>query len=370
MKSVKLLYIGLFLLLIAPQLTNGQFIVKKTSGNATNTAQDGFYYALPQTVLKIDLTLEHIKKIPGPLADYATEYLGVNDYIRYSGNSLQLVHAEVTQLYEADPDQYYYVQFPAEKSKEEKATSIRLTNQGTLLGFGIEGNESREEVKEIEQTFLMMEGDEDFNYYADYNRMKKTDTVVRKISIDTITINRFLFKTSWVDKSSEEKAGEAARKIAEIREARFHLMSGYQEVNYGESIRYMDRQLLDMENKYLELFLGKEVKTVDHLTVYYIPKKEKLREILYDDPDGNPVEIIIQPEGATTALPEAPLEKSDNIYYRVPQKAMIKIEQNGTVYHTTDMTVCQFGVVAAAPVNRTKLLFDEQTGNLIKIIRE
>ncbi len=121
----------------------------------------------------------------------------------------------------------------------------------------------------------MLEGNEDFSYYADYNRKKKIDTVVRKISIDTVTINRFLFKTSWVDKSDKEKANEAAQQILEIREARFHLISGYQEVNYGESMKYMNNQLKELENNYLELFLGKEVKTTDIQTVYYIPKKDK-----------------------------------------------------------------------------------------------
>ncbi|HHL57677.1 MAG TPA: DUF4831 family protein, partial [Bacteroidetes bacterium] len=93
MKPEKSLYVFLFFLLLIPFLSNGQYVVKKVAGDATNTAQDGFYYALPQTVFKIELTVEQIKKIPGPLADYATNYLGVNDYIRYSGNSVQLINA-------------------------------------------------------------------------------------------------------------------------------------------------------------------------------------------------------------------------------------------------------------------------------------
>ncbi len=368
--SVKSLSAFLFFLLFIPFLSNSQYVVKKVAGNATNTAQDGFYYALPQTVLKIGLTVEQIKKIPGPLADYATNYLGVNDYIRYSGNSVQLINAEITPLYEADPEQYYYVQFPAEKSKDEKATSILLTEQGTLLGFGMEGNAQLETKTDIEQTFILMEGDEDFSYFADYNRMKKIDTIVRKISIDTVTINRFLFKSSWVDKSSEERANEAARRISEIREARFHLISGYQEVNYGESIKYMDKQLEELEQKYLELFLGKEVKTSRQVTVYYVPQKEKLRDVIYTDPDGNSIEIILQPGDSSVGLPETPLEKQDNIYYRVPQTTVVHIIQKGTTYYTSNIPVCQFGVLATAPLNRTRLLFDEQTGNLKNIIRE
>jgi len=254
MKSTRILQLFLILFLLGSLNSYSQFIVKKVTGNSTNTSQDGFYYALPQTVLQIDLLIEKIKKIPGPLADYAEDYLGVSDYIRYSSRSAQLINADVIPLYEADPEQFYYVQYPAEKSKEEKAIAFQFTNQGTLLGYGDNGNlQSETQVTEIDQTIIMLEGDEDFSYYPEYNRSKKIDTIVRKISIDTITIERFLFKTSWVDKSNNEKANEAAKKISEIREARFHLISGYQEVNYGESIKYMNDQLKELEDKYLEL---------------------------------------------------------------------------------------------------------------------
>ena len=371
MKSTRILTLFLILFLLGSLNSNSQFVVKKVTGNSANTSQDGFYYALPQTVLKIDLFIEKIKKIPGPLADYAEDYLGVSDYIRYSSRSVQLINAEITPLNEADPDQYYYVQYPAEKSKDEKAIAFQFTKQGTLLGYGDNGSlESETYVTEIDQTIIMLEGDEDFSYYADYNRRKKIDTIVRKISIDTITIERFLFKTSWVDKSNDEKANEAAKKISEIRESRFHLISGYQEVNYGESIKYMNDQLKELEKKYLELFLGKEVKTTESQSVFYIPQKDKSRDVVYNDPDGNHIEISIMANNATSQLPPDPLEKVDNIYYRISQMATVNIIQKGNTYFSSNISISQFGIIATAPLNSTKMLFDNQTGNLINIVRE
>ncbi len=120
-------------------ITYGQYIVKKVAGNATNTSLDGFYYALPQTVLKVDLMIEKIKKIPGPLAAYAEDFLGVTNYINTNSQTAILVNASITPLFSADPEQYYYVQFPADRSKDEKAHSFQLTENGTLLGFGMEG---------------------------------------------------------------------------------------------------------------------------------------------------------------------------------------------------------------------------------------
>lgn len=371
MKLSRIPLLLLIIMMFGNFVTYGQYIVKKVSGNTTNTSLDGFYYALPQTVLKVDLVIEKIKKIPGPLAAYAEDYLGVIDYISANSQTTRLLNASVTPLFTPDPEQYFYVQFPADKSKDEKAHSFQLTDNGTLMGFGMDGAIKESAMPpEIDQTFIMLEDNEDFSYYADYNRKKKIDTVVRKISIDTVTINRFLFKTSWVDKSDKEKANEAAQQILEIREARFHLISGYQEVNYGESIKYMNSQLKELENNYLELFLGKEVKTTDIQTVYYIPKKDKMRDIVYYSPDGNHIEIQLEMNNTSPQLPEKPLEKIDNIYYRVPQSASIRITQNNNIYFNSLIPIGQFGVIATAPLNRTKLLFDEQTGSLKSIVRE
>lgn len=371
MKPSRIPLLLLIIMMFGNSVTFGQYIVKKVSGNTTNTSLDGFYYALPQTVLKVDLVIEKIKKIPGPLAAYAEDYLGVTDYITTNSQIARLINASVTPLFTPDPEQYYYVQFPTDRSKDEKAHSFQLSDKGTLLGFGMDGTIKESALSpEIDQTFIMLEGNEDFSYYADYNRKKKIDTVIRKISIDTVTINRFLFKTSWVDKSDKEKANEAAQQILEIREARFHLISGYQEVNYGESIKYMDKKLKELENNYLELFIGKEVKTTDIQTVYYIPKRDKTRDIVYNSPDGNHMEIQLEMNNTNPQLPEKPLEKIDNIYYRIPQSTNIKISQNNNIFFNSLLPIGQFGVIATAPLNRTKLLFDEQTGSLKNIVRE
>lgn len=371
MKLSKIPLLLLIIMMYSTSNTYAQYIVKKVSGNTTNTSLDGFYYAIPQTVLKVDLVIENNKKIPGPLAAYAEDYLGVTDYISTNSQTSQLINGTVTPLFAADPEQYYFVQFPSDRSKDEKAHSFQLTETGTVFAYGLENNvEEIAQQTDINQTFILLEGDEDFSYYADYNRMKKVDTIIRKISIDTVTINRFLFKTSWVDKSNKEKANEAAQKILEIREARFHLISGYQEVNYGESMEYMNDQLKEMENDYLELFLGKEVKSTDIQTIYYIPEKDKSRDIVYNSPDGNHIEIQLEMDDSTSQLPEKPLEKVDNIYYRIPQIATVKIIQNSNTYFNSLIPISQFGVLATAPLNRTKLLFDKQTGNLKSIIRE
>ncbi len=361
----------LVLLLFSSTSAFSQFTITRVQNQNVNTTQDGFYYSLPQTVLKIDLIIEKVQQKKGPLAEFTQEYLGTSDYISSNGISYRLINAFVSQLAEPDPEQVYYVEFPADRPKDAKPIGFSLTAFGTLSAFDIETKPLVISTgTDIHQTIIVSEGEESFNYFADYNRRKKVDTIVRKITIDTVTINRFLFKTTWVDKSQKEKANEAAMQIAKIRESRFNLITGYQEVNYGESMKYMDQQLNQLEKNYLELFLGKELKTIESQTVYFIPSKENNTKTLYKGGDGSAVEIKAIPSGNTAKLAGNPLAKQDNIFYRIPESALIEITQNGTIHFRKNILINQLGVVAAAPLDKTRLQFDPETGSLIKIIRE
>lgn len=367
----KFLVISLGLLMLSSSSVYSQFTITRVTDQNVNTAQDGFYYALPITVLEINVVYDNLKQIKGPLAEYAENYLGTADYIRANSTKNRILKIEVQKRIEADPDQLYYVQLPAEKSKDEKDMVFQLSSIGTLLAFD-DTDLKRDEVlpHRIDQTFLIVEGEEDFRYQADYHRKKKIDTIVRRITIDTVSIDRFIFKTSWVDKSTEDKAEEAAQQISKIREGRFNLLTGYQEVNYGESMAYMDRQLKSLENQYLELFLGKEVKTIESKTIYYVPSKSESNHVLFELPDGSSVTIRLKNQGATANLPDIPLAKADNVYYRHPDHALVEISNNGEIYYHKDLVINQFGVIVAAPLNRTRSQFDPETGSLIKLIRK
>lgn len=369
-KHINLLLI-VFLLFTSVHFTQGQYIVKKVTDQAVNTSQDGFFYSLPLTVLKINLVYEKIDKIKGPLADYTLNYLGTSDYINTNATSYRIIDIHVVPQANPDPTQRYYVQFPSERDKDGQPMTFSLSSIGTLLGFDEKGVPNQTApTQNVDQTFILVEGDSDFDLKADYNRKKEQDTIVRTITIDTVNIERFIFKTNWVDKSDEDKANEAAMQIARIREGRFNLLTGYQEVNYGTSMQYMDSQLNKMEKQYLELFLGKELKSIESQDIYYKPEKGKTSETLLSLTDGSQLKIKLIPQNFVSNLPENPLEKVDNIYYRIPDQAVVEIEYKGMVYFRKQLTINQLGVVSTAPLNRTRTQFDYQTGGLKKIIRE
>ncbi len=348
-----------------------QITVTKIENKNINTSQEGFIYSLPQTVFEIDVIYEKVQQLKGPLSEYANEYLGITNYISSDKIEYNLIEVIVSMYEEADPDQLYYVQYPTERAKDEKMTSFRLSDIGGLSAYNTDAANTNQTIEVVnDQTFIYNKGDDTFPYMSQYNKQKKTDTIVRTINIDTITINRFLFKTSWIDKSISEKAKEAALQVEKIRESRYHLISGYQEVNYGSSIVYMDKQLQELENQYLELFLGKEIKTIEKQTVYYLPNKNKKIDELMKFSDGKTVNIALTYNSISNNLPETSTSITNKVYYRIPASANITISSESKDFFSDRYTINQLGVVSAVPLGDTKLQFDEQTGNLVSIIRE
>lgn len=368
MKTVKIESI-ITLFLLIPLIGLSQIQVSKVENRSINTSADGFYYSLPRTIIKVDMLYQKIEQLRGPLADFTEEYLGTSDFIKKNESTYKLLDISVKPEAQADPNQLYYVQFPLERSKENMIHSFLLSPFGTLAAFNDVPGEGRVREPLVDQTLMYMEGPESFHYDATYNRKRKVDTVVRKITIDTLTFDRFLFKSSWVDKSLKEKANEAALQINTIRESRFNLITGYHEVNFGEGMRYMDQQLKKLEQEYLELFLGKELVTIESQTVYYIPDPNNNSWELYKFPDRHVVSVSVTPTSLAEQLPAKPTQKINSIYYRIPASAFIEISSQGKVYYTAEMQISQLGVNATAPLGNTKLLFDPETGNLLKIER-
>lgn len=347
-----------------------QIVTSKAENTAIGNTAKGFYYSLPQTVLRIDLVYEKLESRKGPLSSYTNEYLGITDYISSNDTEYKLLDVKVTSSVEPDPNELYFVQYPSERPKDAKPIAFYLNDLGGLSGYNLQpSDDNSNNVTENEINYFYSEGDKRFNYFAQYNKSKKTDTIVRQISIDTVVIDRFYYKTSWVDKTSEDKAKEAALQIEKLRESRYNLVSGYHEVNFGTSLAYMDNQLKQMEKQYLELFVGKTSRSIESTSIYYIPEKTGGSDEIFRFSDGTTV-ILNLTEIGSGKQPQSPQSTQNSIFYRIPLDAMMEISSDNTTFFSDRLTVNQFGSVVSAPVDNTKLLFERETGNILSIQRD
>jgi hypothetical protein len=232
-------------------------------------------------------------------------------------------------------------------------------------------NASEEEFEEM----LSEDKDRHFEKFAMFNRYARIDTIVRTINIDTITIQDYTFKTTYTDLPLELKAEELAKKIEKIREDRYNLLTGYQEINYSEgTMKLMNAELKKLEQEYLSLFLGVVTKKQLTYTFSFLPEAETAGQEfplfrmsansgISSNGGGEQAIIRVTPSGNTAVLNDQK-GGGKGIYYRLPELAEVEIVLGGKVIEQSKMVIPQYGNVAVLPKAASDIELDPATGGL------
>jgi hypothetical protein len=364
-----------------------QINVLRIDNNSAPQTKDGIFYSLPRTVVKIDVKIDRIENYKGPYADFALRLLGLKNVVAENTIDFQISDIAITTYSEPDPDQYYFVELGDKTSKGEEADLLSLSDAGVILGT-IPGGQDSPDILQSKQDESLANADKDafgelFKYSADVSVFEKVDTIIRKINIDTMTVERQYYKRTIVEKSPEQKAREAADYISKIKENRFNLISGTQEVNYNkETLEYMDDQLNRMEKEYLKLFTGISVRKSLTFSYKYIPVPNQINTeipifkflrsrgvIDLDEQGGKVVTIRIQRVGNTTTVANW-LKKSlkdskvQGFSYRIPELARVAVKLDENTQEETQCLVSQLGVVTNLPASKWKVQFHKETGGI------
>ncbi|MEI6434917.1 MAG: DUF4831 family protein [Bacteroidota bacterium] len=383
----KIPWILMFILMMAIQVS-AQINVMRIDNSAVPETREGIFYSLPRTVVKIDVKIDRIENYKGPYSDFAMKLLGLKNVIAANSVDYKISEITITTYPEPDPDQYYFIE-PGEKiSKDDKAGMIALSDAGVILGTIPQTIDQAGEtilIKNGENTVEENEKDlfgELFKYSADVSVFEKVDTIIRKINLDTITVERQFYKRTVIEKSPEQKAREAADFISKIKENRFNLISGTQEVNYNrETLEYMDVQLKMMEKEYMKLFTGVSLRKSLDFSYKFIPvpnqinteipifKFLKSRGIVdLDESGGKIVTIKIQRVGNTSLVSgylnkAVKVTKFQGLTYRIPEVAKVTVKYDETIQETQCL-INQLGVVASLPASKWKVLYYKETGGI------
>ncbi|MCP4552380.1 MAG: DUF4831 family protein [Bacteroidetes bacterium] len=355
-----------------------------SAGSLTN--KEGLFYSLPRTLLKVDVIVEMKEEIPGPLHAYAEKYMGLGKVPTLHTSQYQIKEIRVVPIAQPDPDQSYFVQIDR-KSKEDKSVVLSLTESGIIKGVNLDQAMDQVDFRRVDENAGSKNDASLFDYFADYNFYKSIDTVARRISIDAANVERFLYNTSWPERDLEQKSKEASEFIAKIRENRFLLLTGYQEINYGEGMVYMDGELKKMEREYMSLFTGRTKKESFLKSFTFIPQKNVVgNQVVFkfsnsegflksNSSRGSNVYIKIISHQNTLFIDRfnrliAVLEDTNptGCYYRIPEKVTVQILFDGEVIHESEQLISQYGTVSQIPSLKSSIEFDTQTG-MIKRIR-
>ena len=350
----------------------------KVNANSESLGQNGVFYSLPRAVLQVDVIVSKINDVPGPYASYANQVLGLTDNINRNETTFAIKGVYIQSITEADPNAVYFLNFGERSSKADKSFLVQLQANGVLKGI----NESSPINEEDRRAKIELREDyfsNDFNYLADLNQKIHVDTIIRRMSVDTTSIEDVVYNRSMVEKSTLERAKDAANNYMEIHKNRIELLSGFQEVNYpAQTIEMMNLELRKMENDYLALFKGKRFVSEEKFSFYVAPQGDKTTQTYplfrfskergmtdSNTSSGAKVNLMIHSNGITDILKNQNSgEQALGIFYRVPESAHVWVEYNNTELAQNTFIIPQLGVLQWVYTTKTILAIDSKTGML------
>ena len=104
--------------------------------NATPGQQNGLYYSLPQTMLRLDFVIEETRLEQSPLSDYASTYMAMADYVEYETTEYRLLDVKMSSVASPDPNALFFVTFTAARGGSKMCFDV--TPNGIIRGVGME----------------------------------------------------------------------------------------------------------------------------------------------------------------------------------------------------------------------------------------
>ncbi|MCD4729810.1 MAG: DUF4831 family protein [Bacteroidales bacterium] len=385
---IKHLFLVSFIFLYT--LSFGQVKVYPVKSGTDLGDKPGIFYALPQTWIKVDIVVNKTEYLAGPYAEFAGKYLDLEDVSTNDYNEFVISDVKLSTVAKPDPDNFYFVEVDDKILKENKAVLISLSQSG--LASGINGSLSEAATKELTKGMIGEESayQDLFQYFAETNLYEKSDTIIRKVVVDTISVVKMYLEKRWVEKSSEQKAVEAANKISKIRENRYNLITGYQEIPYeAGAISYMHQELKNLENEYMSLFTGITIEKTISYSFTVLPEPDdysgEMPVCIFSERSG--VKDLNAAGGQRVYVRFETNETNQNLisaikareqmatenhgfYYRIPATSLVTLDVNDDIVLRANLQIAQFGTVSYLPSSITAVQFYPETGGIKNLILE
>ncbi|PKP15894.1 MAG: hypothetical protein CVU06_15705, partial [Bacteroidetes bacterium HGW-Bacteroidetes-22] len=339
------------------------------------------------TAIKVTVAVKETELVKGPYAEYADEYLGLKNPVMANGREYDLLDIQVEGVSQPDPTQFYFVEVNEKTSKEDRNLIFSLAENGVLkaVNAGVSTqNEPSTRTTEV-KAYLTPSM---FPYATSPSQFQKTDTIIRIVTVDTSTVKKRYFKTSFDEKPSEQKAREAADMVARLREGLVNLLTGFQEISYDpNTLKYMTENVKNLREEYVSMFKGLRLEKVQTYTFFVVPEDDKSSMAItickfskesgiteQADAKARDITLTFKRDGSTTHLagyvPKTGAGESAVLYYRIPEAAQVMVKYQNQSYASTSIPISQFGVVVPMPLQRTRIEFNEHTGAIRNVMFE
>ena len=355
MKHLKRTFLAIAMLAFAVGNLNAQYVTTHAK-IAIPSQQKGIYYALPRTVIQLDFVIEEIESLEGPYSRYV-RMVGADDYITENETEYRIADIKMYTYSEADPNATFFV---AINTKKGESSDFSLTSNGILHGVGVKVQPYTEKPREKTVLETVSSGEKTFKYQYASNG----------------------------NRGEEQMARSAADMISKIREEKIKLLTGYQETAFvAETYRQMYSDLDGMEKEYLSLFIGKKIVTTTVKTIYVTPSKEVPSQTIGKfsatkgltmgvTGEGSPIvvhAISLNTTGTINELSRSAVETlshENKLFYRIPEAAYVTVNMDDETLYENRTTINQYGVFMMAPLGKSKMTLNPETGQIINISTE
>ncbi|MCK5137645.1 MAG: DUF4831 family protein [Bacteroidales bacterium] len=334
-------------------------------GQEPAEALEKYMYALPQSVLRVEVTYQEANSVPGPYWEYAEKYLGISQVIKQSSSHWNIQDVVLTQHTELDPQHIYSLNLL------EGEYSGKFLDHYIEQGILVDGTAMIHE--QMKGPALESDFKRDYLRYVDLgvygNFEKRTETMYKTLVTDTSYVRVPVQRSIVEQKSPLRKAEEAADFVLELRNRRFEMLTGEYEVfPNGEAMAAAIEKLDQLEESYLTLFTGKTISRMGKRAYFIVPEtgsspsryrldmfSSQLGFVPAELMEGEPLEVQIEPLGTINALDGqvsgTPEEKGyDKLYYRLPDVVELKVNLGVDVLFSQRISIFQSGAVITSPI--------------------
>lgn len=313
-------------------------------------------YALPKTVIRINVLFTQTISKEGPFSKYAKSLLGIENIISRDQIQWSINKINFTTYPLPDTNHIYLIE-----------TGSSLNNIGlSLTACGLINSVNA--TKKADSYFSVKnkkQYTETLNYNPEEEQLNKTDI----LDFNDVPV----LKDIQVKKTIYEKAKALTEKIFTLREDRAAIIvgDGYTEtMPDGVALKEIIKNLNELEQKYLSLFIGKQLKREFSYNFDFVPASPKkiTQAILFrfstnkgivsfNDVSGSPVIIEINSFQNINQIVKfnkrqehlkrvAEIdEKKHGLYYRIPEMGVVKLLIVEKVIAEKKIMIAQFGEV-------------------------
>lgn len=323
-------------------------------------------YALPQTAFQVSVTVTCSHEFAGVYSQYAGKLLGLNNVISSDNISYSLKDIDIQPIVLPDTTCMYAVQLSASQMKAAWTQKRKLA----LAESGM----SHEVVSYSAQPLDIPDF---FRYYSDLAYKEQADHYTETQIVDGVVRQVPAQKIQMVAKTNAQQAQDAADMIGHIRDDRYELMTGANEVAYPQAtLEMMLNHLNEMEKNYIALFTGFVVDEELHYTMVVIPDSTTRTLPLFSVSSGTGFNTRLSAKPAENYyLQLVPAEKvtiadafavswscakghKPNTGYRIriPKSATVNLMRGSSLlYPVGTFNVYQFGHVEVLPLNQNHI---------------